>query len=151
MPAPYWTMPVLLGHHTSSIIHLKLRWFKEEQHVFHNNYDWNSSVTDIKYCNICNYNIEEIANFTMYKIINNLECKLIYQKSYLHLKNRGHPPRLMQLQTTLTFINISFLPHAIRIWNSLPTDVVLSATHDDFKGNLNKITVTAFLYSYTKF
>jgi len=43
----------------------------------------------------------------------------------------------MQLQTNLDCYKHSFLPHAIRIWNSLPTNIVLSTTLDAFKENLN--------------
>ena len=75
------------------------------------------------------------------KIINNL-VDINLSESHLHLTNsitRGHPLRLTQLQTNLDCYKHSFLPHAIRIWNSLPIDVVLSATLDAFKENLNTL------------
>ena len=78
---------------------------------------------------------------TMYKIINNL-VDINLSESHLQLTNsitRGHPLRLTQLQTNLDCYKHSFLPHAIRIWNSLPIDVVLSATLDAFKENLNML------------
>jgi len=83
-----------------------------------NNYDWNLSVTDM----LQNLQWEQLQhrrdNFRaiiMYKIINNL----VGINSFLQLTNsitRGHPLRLMQLQTNLDCYKHSFLPHAIRIY-----------------------------------
>ena len=75
----------------------------------------------------------------MYKIVNNL-VDINLSESHLQPTNsttRGCPLRLVQQQTNLDHYKHLFLTHAI-FWNSLPTDVVLSATLDAFKGNLNK-------------
>ena len=115
-----------------------------------NSYDWNSSVTDM----LQHLEWEQLqhrwdkfhAITTMYKMINNL-VDIDLSESHLQPTNSitiGHPLRLMQLQTNLHCYKHSFLSHAI-IWNSLPTDVVLSSTLDAFEGNLEQITVTALI------
>jgi len=107
-----------------------------------NNYDWNSSATDMLQHLQWEQLLHRRDNFCaiiMYKIINNL-VDINLPESHLQLTisiTRGHPLRLMQLQTNLDCYKHSFFPHAIRIWNSLPTDIVLSATPDALKGNLN--------------
>ena len=72
MFTPYWTMPVLCGHHTISIIYLKLRWFKEEQCTL---YDWNSSVTDMLqhlHWEQLHHQRDNFRAIEIYKIINSL-------------------------------------------------------------------------------
>ena len=79
----------------------------------------------------------------MYKIINNL-VDINLSESYLQPNNsitRGHPLQLMQLQTNFDCCKHSHFFHLPQeyIWGSLSTDLVLSATLDAFKVNLNKL------------
>ena len=46
--------------------------------------------------------------------------------------------RFIQMQARVDVFVNSFLPSTIRLWNSLPADIVTSSTIDDFK---NKLTL----------
>jgi len=109
-----------------------------------NNYYWNSSVTDM----LQHLQWEQLQHWRdnfraiiMYQIINNL-VDINLSQSHLQLTNsitRGHLLQLMQLQTNFDCYKHSFLPHAIIIRNSLPPEIVSSATLDAFKGNLKQL------------
>jgi len=74
------------------------------------------------------YRQDNFCAIIMYKIINNL-VDINLSESQLIALLEVPPLQLMQLQTNLDFYKHSFLPHAIRMWNSLPTEVVLSASY----------------------
>jgi len=81
-----------------------------------------------------------------YKIINNkvsVDIHQYLQPSSLH--TQGHDTKFIQLQTRVGVFLHSFLPSTIRLWNSLPAEVVLSANIDNFKYNL--IHNTCMFYS----
>ena len=50
---------------------------------------------------------------------------------------RGHPLRYLQPPTKTDAYKYSFFPSAIRIWNSLPSDIVKAETLALFKSGLN--------------
>ena len=52
---------------------------------------------------------------------------------------RGHQFKFRQLQTRINSFQHSFLPATIRDWNSLPADVVTSASLDNFTDKLNNL------------
>ena len=61
----------------------------------------------------------------LYKIINKLVDT--FSEEQLLLTNsvtRGHPLRYLQPPTKIDAYKYSFFPSAIRIWNSLPSDIV---------------------------
>ena len=64
----------------------------------------------------------------------------IFSEEQLLLTNsvtRGHPLRYLQPPTKIDAYKYSFFPSAIRIWNSLPSDIVKAETLDLFKSGLN--------------
>ena len=54
---------------------------------------------------------------------------------------RGHSIRFIQLQARVDAFLYSFLPLTIRLWNSLPADIVTSSTIDDFKNKLTLLNI----------
>ena len=74
----------------------------------------------------------------MYKIHNNLvdinSGDLLQPASTI---TRGHPLTFKHLQAHVDAFKYSFYPSAIKIWNSLPSEVVLSSNLEQFKNNLN--------------
>ena len=75
----------------------------------------------------------------LYKITNKL-VDIFPEEQQLVLTNsvtRGHSLRYLQLPTKIDAYKYSFFPSAIRIWNSLPSDIVKAKTLDLFKTGLN--------------
>ena len=108
-----------------------------------NNYSRYNSVTDM--LNMLNWqSLEQRRNqaksIMFYKIINNIVSGNSHQ--YLQPSvaiTRGHHLRFIQLQTRVDVYLHSFLPSTIRLWNSLPANVVSSLTIDNFKNKLTSI------------
>jgi len=72
-----------------------------------------------------------------YKILHGHVCVEFH--NYLHpnrSSTRGHNLRFMQLPTSIDAYLYSFLPSTIRLWNSLPAQLMQSLTLTDFKYNL---------------
>ena len=72
-----------------------------------------------------------------YKIINN-----IISISHDHLiqsstTTRGHSMRYIQLAARTNTYSYSFFPSTIRLWNSLPKEIVFSSNFDCFKSSLD--------------
>ena len=61
------------------------------------------------------------------------------QQSISH--TRGHSIRFIQMQARVDVFLHSFLPSTIRLWNSLPADVVASSTIDEFKNKLTLLNI----------
>ena len=64
-----------------------------------------------------------------YKILNNMvsvDFNHYLQQSVSH--TRGNSIKLIQLQARVDVFLYSFLPSTIRLWNSLPADIVTSST-----------------------
>jgi len=75
-----------------------------------------------------------------YKIINNLIS--INFTEYIHLITsctRSHLHRYISLPARLNCYYHSFLPHSIRLWNSLPSDLYLITDLNTFASKLNSI------------
>ena len=74
----------------------------------------------------------------MYKIYNNLvdinSGDLLQPAS---TTTRGDPLKFKHLQAHVDAFKYSFYPSAIKIWNSLPSEVALSSNLEQFKINLN--------------
>ena len=108
-----------------------------------NNYSRYNSVTDM--LNMLNWqSLEQRRNqaksIMLYKIINNIVSINFHQ--YLQPSvaiTRGHHLRFIQLQARVDVYLHSFLPSTIRLWNSLPANVVSSLTIDNFKNKLTSI------------
>ena len=109
-----------------------------------NNYSRYNSVTDM--LNMLNWqSLEQRRNqatksIMFYKIINNIVSVNFHQ--YLQPSvaiTRGHHLSFIQLQARVDVYLHSFLPSTIRLWNSLPANVVSSLTIDNFKNKLTSI------------
>ena len=108
-----------------------------------NNYSRYNSVTDM--LNMLNWqSLEQRRNqaksIMLYKIINNIVSINFHQ--YLQpsvVITRGHHLRFIQLQARVDVYLHSFLPSTIRLWNSLPANVVSLLTIDNFKNKLTSI------------
>ena len=61
------------------------------------------------------------------------------QQSTSH--SRGHNTRFIQMQARVDVFLYSFLPSTIRLWNSLPADIVSSSTIDEFKSKLTLLNI----------
>ena len=57
------------------------------------------------------------------------------------MHTRGHSIRFIQMQARVDVFLYSFLPPTIRLWNSLPADIVTSSTIDDFKNELTLLNI----------
>ena len=72
----------------------------------------------------------------MYKIYNNLvdiiSGDLLQPAS---TTTRGHPLKFKQLQAHVDAFKYPFYPSAIKIWNSLPSEVALSSNLKQFKNS----------------
>ena len=113
----------------------------------YNNYSRYNSVTDM--LNMLNWqSLEQRRNqaksIMFYKIINIVSVNLHQYLQPSVAITRGHHLRFIQLQARVDVYLHSFLPSTIRLWNSLPANVVSSLTIDNFK---NKLINTCTLYS----
>ena len=80
-----------------------------------------------------------------FNINQSYSCKIYRPFSFFcmgtgpHTKALGHHLRFIQLQASVDVYLHSFLPSTIRLWNSLPANVVSSLTIDNFKNKLTSI------------
>ena len=82
----------------------------------------------------------QAKSIIFYKIINNIVSINFHQ--YLQPSvaiTRGNHLRFIQLQARVDVYLHSFLPSTIRLWNSLPANVISSLTIDNFKNKLTSI------------
>ena len=83
------------------------------------------------------------AKCTMfYKILDDtvsVDFNHYLQQSISH--TRGHSIRFIQMQARVDVFLYLFLPSTIRLWNSLPADIVTSSTIDDFKNKLTPLNI----------
>ena len=54
---------------------------------------------------------------------------------------RGHNIRFIQMQARVDVYLYSFLPSTIRLWNSLPADIVTLSTINEFKNKLALLNI----------
>ena len=54
---------------------------------------------------------------------------------------QGHSIRFIQMQARIDVFLYSFLPSTIRLWNSLPADIVTSSTINEFKNKLTLLNI----------
>ena len=110
-----------------------------------NNYSKYNSVTDM--LTLLNWaSLEQRRNrakCTMfYKILDDtvsVDFNHYLQQSVSH--TRGHSIRFIQMQARVDVFLYLFLPSTIRLWNSLPADIVTSSTIDDFKNKLTPLNI----------
>ena len=113
-----------------------------------NNYSKYDSVTDM--LTLLNWaSLEQrrnqarcIITIMFYKILNNMvsvDCNHYLQQSVSH--TRGHSIRFIQMQARVDVFLYSYLPSTIRLWNSLPADIVTSSTIDEFKNKLTLLNI----------
>ena len=110
-----------------------------------NKYSRYDSVTDM--LTLLNWtSLEQRRNqakcIMFYKIVNNMvsvNFNQYLQQSVSH--TRGHNLKFIQLQARVDAFLHSFLPSTIRLWNSLPADIVTSSTIDDFKNKLTLLNI----------
>ena len=106
-----------------------------------NNYNRSASITEMLHqlqWDTLEARQNNLCVILLYKIINKLVD--IFSEEQLLLTNsvtRGHPLRYLQPPTKIDAYKYSFFPSAIRIWNSLPSDIVKAKTLDLFKSGLN--------------
>ena len=60
-------------------------------------------------------------------------------------QSRGHPLRKMVIGASTDMYKHSFIPRSIPIWNSLPADIVCSATALEFASRLAQSRVKQFI------
>ena len=87
---------------------------------------------------------DQFKSIMMYKIIHNIvhiqpELPFTYSQS---TNTRGHHLKIQQPATRIDSYLYSFFPSAIKLWNSLPLNVVDSRTLDNFKCKLYLIKNT---------
>ena len=110
-----------------------------------NNYSKYDSVTDM--LTLLNWaSLEQRRNqakcIMFYKILNNMvsvNFNQYLQQSTSH--TRGRNIRFIQMQARVDVFLYSFLPSTIRLWNSLPADIVSSSTIDEFKSKLTLLNI----------
>ena len=110
-----------------------------------NNYSKYDSVTDM--LTLLNWSsLEQRRNqakcIMFYKILNNMvsvNFNQYLQQSTSH--TRGHSTRFIQMQARVDVFLYPFLPSTIRLWNSLPADIVSSSTIDEFKSKLTLFNI----------
>ena len=106
-----------------------------------NNYNRTASVTEMLHqlqWDTLEARQNNLCVILLYKVINKLVD--IFSEEQLLLTNsvtRGHPLRSLQPPTKIDAYKYSFFLSAIRIWNSLPSDIVKAETLDLFKSGLN--------------
>jgi len=106
-----------------------------------NDYSYHSSVTEMLHrlnwpsLSSCR---DQLKAITMFKIVHNLiDISPTYLTPVTSTYNwRGHPLKFQQPATRTDSYLYSFFPSAIKIWNALPDDVILSTTLNQFKSKL---------------
>ena len=112
---------------------------RSARYVF-NNYDRHSSVTPM--LNSLNWPTlqrrrEQAKAIMMYRIVNGLVAIPASQHLVPALsRTRGHDLRFLQPHNRVQAYKHSFFPSAIRIWNSLPSDVINKPTLNGFRDGL---------------
>ena len=114
-------------------------------HFVCNNYSKYDSVTDM--LTLLNWaSLEQRRDqarcIMIYKILNNMvsgDFNHYLQQSVSY--TRGHSIRVIQIQARVDVFLYSFLPSTIRLWNSLPADIVTLSTIDDFKNKLTLLNI----------
>ena len=80
----------------------------------------------------------------MYRIVNNLiAIPMDPHLTPIQTATRGHDIRFRQPHTRVQAYKYSYFPSAIRIWNSLPQDLINKPSIDSFKSCLNKVQLAA--------
>ncbi len=134
---------VVWAPHTKCLITMLEKIQRRAARFVCNNYSRYNSVTDM--LNLLNWQSLEqrrnqVKSIMFYKIINNIVSVNLHQ--YLQPSvaiTRGHHLRFIQLQARVDVYLHSFLPSTIRLWNSLPANMVSSLTIDNFKNKLTSI------------
>ena len=108
-----------------------------------NNYSRDSSVNTM----LCNLGWEPLQHrraiskvTMMYRIINKLTDIPDNQLIPATSSTRGNNLKLLVPYTRTNLLKGSFFPDTIRLWNSLPKQVVESPTLDIFKNRLSGVT-----------
>ena len=120
-----------------------------------NNYNRTASVTEMLHqlqWDTLEARQNSLHVILLYKIINKLVD--IFSEEQLLLTNsvtRGHPLRYLQPPTKIDAYIYSFFPSAIRIWNSLLSDIVKAETLDLFKSGVNKCFMTIYIAIVTTY
>jgi hypothetical protein len=89
-----------------------------------------------------------IADLLMcYNVLNNNNC--LNSQNYFHLNNnkslRGHPLKLTVQLVKLNVRRFFFCNRVVPVWNSLPSDLVMSPSANSFKLKLSKFNLDSFL------
>ena len=77
----------------------------------------------------------EIAKAIMlYKILHNrVAVPFSYYSTPISVHTRGHPQRFQQVSAHVNSYLYSYFPSTIKIWNSLPAEVIQASSVEEFK------------------
>ena len=136
-----YAVTVWSPHHQSDIHQLEAVQRRAARFVM-NCYDRYQSVSHM----LCELNWSTLAKrreqlkiIMLYKIIHNIvhiQPDLPFTYSSLINYTRGHQLKIQQPATRVDSYSSSFFPSTIRLWNSLPVNVIDSCTLNDFKHKL---------------